>query len=75
MVAYRSSSERGNVADYNHLTNLIQGEVIRIRERRPLLSQEELLEELIRYLKDQAQEVTITKLKVKQEISDLLDKH
>jgi len=63
------------VADYNHLTNLIQGEVIRIRERRPLLSQEELLEELIRYLKDQAQEVTITKLKVKQEISDLLDKH
>lgn len=55
------------MADYEHLTNLIQGEVIRVRERRPLEEQEALLEELIEYLRDQAMSVVIVKMKAKSE--------
>lgn len=56
------------MADYQHLTNLIQGEVIRIRERRKLDDQEALLDELREFLDAQSHSVTITKLKVQDEI-------
>lgn len=52
------------MADYTHLTNLIQGEVIRIQERRPLAQQEEALQAMLDFLGEQVISVTITKLKV-----------
>jgi hypothetical protein len=58
------------MADFIHLTNIIQGEVLRIRERRPLEQQPELLLELIDYLNDQTTAVTITRLKVTEELSE-----
>lgn len=58
------------MADYVHLTNIIQGEVIRIRERRELEAQPELLSDLIDYLQDQITRITITRLKVSEELSD-----
>jgi len=58
------------MADYTHLTNIIQGEVIRIEERRPLEQRPELLQELIDYLSDQTVRVTITRLKAAQELSE-----
>ena len=56
------------MADLIHLSNLIQGEVMRIRERRKLSEQEVLLNELREFLDIQAHSVTITKLKVQDEI-------
>ena len=53
--------------DYIHLTNIIQGEVIKIRERRPLETQPELLSELRTYLEGQITSITITRMKVIQE--------
>jgi len=61
---------RYSMADYVHLTNIIQGEVIRIRERRELEAQPELLSDLIDYLQDQITRITITRLKVSEELSD-----
>lgn len=58
------------MADYIHLSNIIQGEVIRIRERRPLEQQPELLLELREYLESQVTSVTMTRLKVSQELSE-----
>jgi hypothetical protein len=58
------------MVDFLHLTNLIQGEVIRIRERRTLKEQEALLHELRQFLEGQITSVTVTKLKVKAEIED-----
>lgn len=58
------------MADFTHMSNLIQGEVIRIRERRPLEQQPELLSELISFLQDEMTSVTITRLKVSQELSE-----
>lgn len=57
------------MADYIHLSNIIQGEVIRIKERRPLEAQPELLLELIDYLQDQVTSVTISRLKVTDALS------
>ena len=57
------------VADFIHLNNMIQGEVIRIRERRPLEEQPQLLSELIDYLKDETTSVTMTRLKVTEALS------
>ena len=58
------------MADYPHMSNLIQGEVIRIRERRPLEEQPELLQELIDFLRDEISSVTITRLKATEELSE-----
>ena len=58
------------MADYIHMSNMIQGEVIRIRERRPLEQQPELLLELIEFMQGQITSVSTTRLKVTQELSD-----
>lgn len=58
------------MADYIHLSNIIQGEVIRIRERRPLEQQPDDLTALISFLQDQITSVTITSLKVSEELSE-----
>jgi hypothetical protein len=58
------------MADYDHITNLIQGEVIRIRERRQPHEQPALLNELIDYLRTEITSVTITRLKATQELSE-----
>lgn len=57
------------MTDFTHMHNIIQGEVMRIRERRPLGEQAEMLDHLIIFLSDQRQQVIIEKLKV----SALLD--
>ncbi len=57
------------MADYIHLTNIIQGEVYRIKERRPLEARPELLSELIDYLTGQITTVTIERLKATEELS------
>jgi len=58
------------VADFVHMRNIVQGEVIRIRERRPLEQQPELLSELIEFLQGEITSVTITRLKVTEELSE-----
>lgn len=58
------------MADYVHMSNIVQGEVIRIRERRPLEEQPELLSDLIEYLQAEIVSVTMTRLKVVQELSE-----
>lgn len=58
------------MADFVHMSNIIQGEVIRIRERRPLEKQPELLSELISFLRDEITSVTMTRLKVTEELSE-----
>lgn len=58
------------MADFTHMSNIIQGEVIRVRERRPLEQQPELLQELIDYLQGEITSVTMTRLKVSQELSE-----
>ena len=58
------------MADYTHLDNLIQGEVLRIRERKPLEQHPELLSELISFLRDEIASVTITRLKATEELSE-----
>ena len=60
------------MADYGHLTNIIQGEVIRITERRPPEQQPADLEELIIYLRGQAIAVAVTKLKINDELAEEL---
>lgn len=57
------------MADFTHMSNLIQGEVIRIQERRPLEQQPELLYELLQFLESEITSVTMTRLKVSQELS------
>lgn len=52
------------MTDFIHMVNIIQGEVIRITERRPLEEQPAALEVLIAFLRDQAMRVTVTKLQV-----------
>jgi hypothetical protein len=56
------------MADFIHLSNIIQGEVIRIRERRPLEDQPVLLRELIDYLKGETLAVTETRQSVLRDI-------
>ena len=58
------------MADYIHLSNIIQGEVIRIRERRPLEQQPDDLFALISFLQDQVTSVTVTRLKATEELSE-----
>lgn len=62
------------MADYDHLMNLIQGEVIRIRERRPLVEQLDLLDDLVKFLSDQQLTVTLTKLRVCQDLRSLKER-
>lgn len=50
------------MADYAHLSNLIQGEVIRITERHSPKVRRDELEELIRFLEDQRRTVLIAKI-------------
>lgn len=57
------------MADYTHLSNLIQGEVIRIFERRPPAEWEAELEKLIIYLSDERQKVIIEKIRASQQLS------
>lgn len=52
------------MADYEHLTNLIQGEVIRITERHVPEVQEAELGELVQFLEDQRRSVLIAKIKI-----------
>jgi len=52
------------MVDFVHLSNIIQGEVIRIRERRPLEQQEGALEAMIVFLGEQRETVIIEKLKL-----------
>lgn len=56
------------MADYTHLSNLIQGEVIRIFERRPPAEWEAELEKLIIYLSDERQKVIIEKIRASQQL-------
>lgn len=58
------------MADYIHLTNIIQGEVIRIKERRPLEQQPDDLNTMIHFLEDQISGLTIERLKVVQELAE-----
>ena len=58
------------MADFVHMNNIVQGEVIRIRERRPLEQQPALLSELIDYLQGQITSVSTTRLKVTEELSE-----
>lgn len=53
------------MADFIHMSNIIQGEVIRIRERRPLDQQYDDLSALESFLRDQAQAVLLEKIRVK----------
>ena len=52
------------MADYEHLHNLIQGEVIRITERHVPEGQEAELGELVQFLEDQRRSVLIAKIKI-----------
>lgn len=45
------------MADFTHLSNLIQGAVIQIRERRPIHEQAALLDELAMFLIDEGWKV------------------
>jgi len=58
------------MADFIHMSNIIQGEVIRIRERRPLQQQPDDLSALISFLQDQITSVTIVRLKATEELSE-----
>jgi hypothetical protein len=58
------------MADYIHMSNIIQGEVMRIMERRPLEQQPELLYELIQFLEGEITSITVTRLKATQELSE-----
>ena len=53
------------MADFIHMSNIIQGEVIRIRERSPLDQQYDDLSALESFLRDQAQAVLLEKIRVK----------
>ena len=54
------------MVDFIHLSNLIQGEVLRIKERRSPEAQEGAYEAMIQFLADQRQTVIIEKLKLTQ---------
>ena len=57
------------MADYLHLDNLIQGEVLRIKERRPLDQQYDALKALESFLEAQTRKVLIEKIRVKDELA------
>lgn len=58
-VALSSQSRRGSaVADLTHLSNLIQGAVIEIREKHPIHEQAELLDALSMFLIEEGWKVT-----------------
>jgi hypothetical protein len=61
------------MCDYTHLTNVIQGAVIQITERRPLSDQPALLEEMIEFLSDQRQSIIVTKMKAAEELARIQD--
>ena len=54
------------MTDFIHMDNIIQGEVMRIRERRPLPEQIERLDALENFLRDQQIKVLMEKLRVKE---------
>lgn len=58
------------MADYIHLNNLIQGEVLRINERRPLEQRPDDFSEMIKFLEGQIIALTIARLKATQELSE-----
>ena len=58
------------MADYTHLSNIIQGEVIRVQERRPIAEQADCLEVMILFLKDQIMAITVAKLKIAESIRE-----
>jgi hypothetical protein len=58
------------MCDYTHLSNIIQGAVIQITERRPLSDQPALLEEMIDFLSDQRQRIMVTKIKIATTLED-----
>jgi hypothetical protein len=53
--------------DLDHLRNVIQGEVLRITERRHPCEHYLELDTLERFLRDQAQEVLIEKMKAREQ--------
>jgi len=57
------------VADFTHMMNIIQGEVIRINERREPDQRPAELEALIQFLSDQRQTVIIEKIKAEDQIA------
>ena len=57
------------MADWTHLDNLIQGEVLRIKERRPPEDWDRCLKELLDFLDAQRQKVVIEKLRAAEELS------
>lgn len=59
------------MADFIHMYNVIQGEVIRIKERRPLDQQYDALGALERFLREQAESVVIEKIRVKEQLGEL----
>jgi hypothetical protein len=56
--------------DYIHLANVIQAEVIRVNERKPIEERPALLLELSQFLHDQATTITIAHMKATQELSE-----
>jgi uncharacterized protein YajQ (UPF0234 family) len=52
------------MADYIHLTNVIQGEVLRVTERRAPETQQDDLQQLIDFLQDQVVQVTMSRLRL-----------
>lgn len=57
------------MADFIHMSNIIQGEVLRIKERRPLEERYGELEALEVFLYDQARSVVIEKIRVQDQLS------
>ena len=57
------------MADYTHITNLIGGEVIRIKERKPPEEWEPRLEALYQFLMEQGRGVLMEKLRAAQELT------
>ena len=57
------------MADYVHIENLIQGEVIRIFERRTPDQWDAELERLVEFLGDQRQKVLMEKIKAAEQLS------
>jgi hypothetical protein len=59
------------MADYTHITNLIGGEVIRIKERKPPEEWEHRLEDLYQFLMEQGRNVLMEKLRAAQERGEI----
>lgn len=58
------------MADYTHIENLIMGEVIRIKERRPPENWQDDLETLVTFLGQMRQQVLMEKIRAAEELPE-----